>query len=63
MAKDQKTEIAGVEIDDDAHYEVQIVKRVEFGHVVLRKGTRPTVKGKVLKEIAANVGEVRPLAP
>jgi hypothetical protein len=53
--KAPKPAIAG--LDDEASYRVTIIKSVEARSVPLRRNSRPVLKGKVIKEIAASVGE------
>lgn len=65
-ADEAETAPAAPEIDDEAHYEVTVNKRVDLSHLfrdrVLRKGSKITVKGKVLKGILDNVSDIQQVA-
>lgn len=54
------------EFEDEARYEVTLTKRTDLSHLfrdrILPKGSKVTVKGKVLKGILDNVTDIQPLA-
>ena len=51
------------ELDDEAHYRVTMLRRVELNRsVTLRKGSTPTLKGRVIKEVIDDVTDIQPIA-
>lgn len=51
------------EYDDEAHYRVTMLRRVELNRsVTLRKGSTPMLKGRILKEVIDDVTDIQPVA-
>lgn len=48
-------------IDDEAFYEVELKRVVRRGRSVLRPGADITLKGKVVKELEADIAGIRPV--
>ncbi|WP_223478751.1 hypothetical protein [Oricola indica] len=49
-------------LDDDTEYRVELTAPVKVGRLWVRPGQPATMKGKVIKENASNVGIAQPVA-
>jgi hypothetical protein len=50
------------DLEDELQYSVTLLKPIRIGRSWLRPGADVTLKGKVIKEMADDIGSVQPLA-
>lgn len=56
----KKTSAPYAELDDDTQYSVSLLRPIQIGRSWFRPGAGVTLKGKVIKERADDVGAVQP---